>query len=298
MGKGFATFVVFLVLAQASLPVFAQSPVKSSDHQQTLPASSTELPQNTGSQAAKPDCIGDSCGYPQPRITVANPAPTVSAPWILRDQITWAANLVLVVLGYVGIMLAISTLRKIKNQLGTLESVATAAADTAQAALRNVEAMLHAERPWILITVEPSPTALNSFIVVATNRGRSPAKITSLVEQIKIASDEAHLPRNPEYENEKPDASRTPVILLPGEFLRIKNFSREDVKAVCSSKDTLQRVENWEEKIFIHGKILYRDLIASTGRDSYETAWCCWYIHGRQRSGLVIGGPDEYNQHT
>jgi len=206
--------------------------------------------------------------------------------------------LVLVVLGYVGIMLAISTLRKIKDQLGTLESVATAAADTAQAALRNVEAMLHAERPWILITVEPSPTALNSFTVLATNRGRSPAKLTSVVEQIKIASDEALLPRNPEYENEKPGASRIPVILLPGEFLRIKNFSREDVKAVCSSEEILQRVENWEEKIFIHGKILYQDLIAPSGSDSYETAWCCWYIHGRQRSGLVIGGPDEYNRHT
>lgn len=217
---------------------------------------------------------------------------------MLQEQITWAANLVLVILGYVGIMLAISTLRKINSQMKYVESVAVAAVDVAQAALQNTQAIVRSERPWILVSVESSLSAPNSFTIVATNRGRSPAKIVSVVEQIKIVVDEAQLAQIPEYDNDKPGASQVPVILLPGEFIRIKSFSRDDLKTVCPSGEILRRVENWEEKIFIYGKILYKDLITPRDKEAHVTDWCSWYIHGRQRSGLVIGGPSEYNLHT
>jgi hypothetical protein len=39
-------------------------------------------------------------------------------------------------------------------------------------------------------------------------------------------------------------------------------------------------------------------LIAPADSQEHETNWCCWYIHGRQTSGLVIAGPPEYNSHT
>jgi len=305
--RGLALFAVLLVIPQASRPVFAQASDRTGGNGQTLSTPLNNLPQS----AAGPT----SNEYLQPRITVANPVP-VPAAWTLRDQITWAANLVLVILGYVGIMLAVSTLRKIESQTRYAESAATAAADAVQSALKsmasvaaaatdaaqaarlNAEAIIHSERPWILISVEPSLGKQNNFTIVATNRGRAPAQIVATAERIKVATDEASLPSTPEYENEGPSAPRNPIILLPGESIGIKPFSREDLKGICWSEEMLRRVENWEEKVYIYGKVIYKDLVAPPDQQNHETAWCCWYIHGRQKSGLVIAGPPEYNLHT
>jgi hypothetical protein len=162
----------------------------------------------------------------------------------------------------------------------------------------NAQAVIHAERPWILITVEPSRSMENSFTVMATNRGRTPARIIETMDRYKIAIDEKRLPDSPEYRNEKRNAPFAPIILLPGEFTAIKPFCRDDVKALCDSEERFKRIETWEEKVFLYGKVIYRDLISASDGEPHETNWCCWYIHGRQNSGLVIAGPQEYNSHT
>jgi hypothetical protein len=205
---------------------------------------------------------------------------------------------VLVILGYVGIMMCVSLLKKIDRQTGYAETAADAAAASAQAALLNAQAVVHSERPWILITVEPSRSVENSFTVMATNRGRTPARIIATEERTRIAIDEKHLPRTPEYVNEKPGAPLVPIILLPGEFTAIKPFSRDDVKGLCDSEERFKRIETWEEKVYLYGKITYEDLISPPVSQVHETNWCCWYIHGRQNSGLVMAGPVEYNSHT
>ena len=48
---------------------------------------------------------------------------------------------------------------------------------------------------------------------------------------------------------------------------------------------------------YLYGKVAYTDLAAS-GDVAHETGWCCWYIHGRQKSGMIMAGPLEYNGHT
>jgi hypothetical protein len=80
---------------------------------------------------------------PPPRVTVANPPPA-PVPWTLHEKISWAANLVLVILGYAGIMMAISLLKKIDRQTAYAEAAAEAAAASAQAAL--VECAVHHSR--------------------------------------------------------------------------------------------------------------------------------------------------------
>jgi hypothetical protein len=202
----------------------------------------------------------------------------------------------LAILGYVGIMLALFLLRKIERQTRAAETAAAAAAETAQAALLQAQAIVDAERPWLLISVAPSLTMENSFTVMVTNRGRTPASILSIAEQVTIAIDEAYLPATPECGEST--APRVPIILLPGESTTIKSLCREDAKRICESDEKFRRVENWDEKIFICGKVAYRDLIASREKHIHETAWCCWYIHGRQKSGLVVAGPPGYNLHT
>ena len=88
------------------------------------------------------------------------------------------------------------------------------------------------------------------------------------------------------------------MILLPGEFAPIKALCREDVKSVGGTEEGLRRIENWEERIFLYGKVMYKNLMAPPDEAPHETSWCCRYIHGRQKSGLVMAGTQEYNQHT
>jgi len=305
--SGLAAMVVVLASLQApallsaqfsgGLPAASQDPAAA---QPAQPAQQNPTQQNVDGAAAKPDCNGVPCEYPEPHITVANPPPAapVAAAWTLPERISWAANLVLVLMGYAGIMMAISTMRKIERQTRLAETMAEAALSAAQAAQLSAQAIVDAERPWIIVTSKPSQTAENSFTIVATNRGRTPARIVAMAERTRIAVDESQLPELPDYESEEASAPLVPIILLPGESTALKPFSRADVRGLCASDEDFKRIESWEEKIYIYGKVVYRDLIAPADRQAHQTDWCCWYIHGRQRSGLVIAGPAEYNKHT
>jgi hypothetical protein len=305
--RGFAVCTLLLAISQAPLPGMGQAAGSSSDHRAsakqtgtTKPAPQPPAPAATAPQAGQNgsgECSGGPCEDQQPRMIVTLPAPPpVTWPW--HDRILWAACLVLVILGYVAIMLALSTLKKIESQTAAAKDASSAAQDSARAALLIAQSMIDSHRPWIAITVEPSRISENSFNVLATNRGRSPATIIETLESIQVAVDEAHLTGIPEYRNEKQAEPPAPVILLPGESVAIKTFGRDDLKAVCKSEETFRRVQSWEEKLFLCGKVIYKDLIAPPENQLHETTWCSWYIHGRQKSGLVMAGPPHYNLHT
>jgi hypothetical protein len=315
VSKGKAILALLLLAAQGTGTIKAQanshvSPaVQSAQKASSNSATHPPVPAGTSSQlsnsnpgadannSAAPNCSEGPCDAQPAHITIATPAPA-PAPWLLPDRIAWVARILLAILGYVGIMLAISTLKKIERQSHYAEVAAQAAADSAQAALLHAQAIIRAERPWILITVEPSRAADNSFTVTATNRGRGPARIVSTIDKITSAVDQTHLPDQPEYDEISPSAALSSVVLLPGDSTGLKDFSRDEVKSFCGSDEKLKRVEKWEELILLYGKVVYRDLMQVGDGETHETSWCCWYIHGRQKSGMVMAGPPAYNAHT
>jgi hypothetical protein len=308
--KVVASLVVLLVLVHAPARAAGQASNRpgaekvvadralSGGGKPAMGAFSIALLQGTESQPAKPAAEEPSNPYQQPHLTVVNPPP-IQAEWPLRDRISWGANLVLTILEYGGIIIAISILRKIERQTTAAELAAQAAAENASAALLHARSIINAERPWLLITVEPTLNLENSFTIVAANRGRSPARIVAIQEQIMIAIDETQLPRTPEYtKKEEASPAYQPSVLLPGESTGLRQFSRDDVKTICVTDERLKRVEDWEERIYLYGKVAYRDLLAPQDKQPHETDWCCWYIHGRQKSGMVIAGTPEYNTHS
>jgi hypothetical protein len=268
------------------------TPQSGSNEQSPVPSDSEAASPNAGTQA---DCNGVPCDQKQIIVTLP---PQPVQPWLLRERISWGAYLLLALVGYAGVMIALSTLKKIERNTVLAETAAQAALNASQAALATAEAILLSERPWILVSVEPTISKLNSFTITATNKGKTPATITATLEQVGIKSDEAHLPPNPEYHEQQGSQPMIPVTLVPGESTAIKVFSRDDVAAICVTDERLKLIENWDEKIFLHGRIAYHDLLAPQGSTQHETNWCCWYIHGRQKSGMVIAGPPGYNSHT
>jgi hypothetical protein len=312
--KGFSLFAILLAISTATLsaqtttPQAAHPPTPAIHPQTSAPRPQTSSPYPVTAPAqVRPDCNGVPCEAQTPNFVVTLPAP-VPPPWPIHDRILWAAYLLLAFVGYAGVFV----LRKIERNTRAIEtmagtagetasyavSVATVASETAQAALAHAQAILNAERPWILVTAEPSRGVESSFEITATNRGKSPATITSALDQVLFAIDEAHLPGVPEFKPVESGARFVPIILLPGEAATLKTFRREDARDLCGSDEKFASIESWSERLYLCGKVAYTDLIAPAGKQAHETNWCCWYIHGKQRSALVPAGGAEYNSHT
>ncbi|HKN22405.1 MAG TPA: hypothetical protein VJX73_13370 [Terracidiphilus sp.] len=297
----FFVFVCQVCAAQAgqpatsARPALPAQPASTSKSSKPAPATPAEAQPGTSGTPANPTCNGGPCDYEQPHITIATPAPA-PAPWSLQDRIKWLTIVLLVLIAYVGVLFGVSTLRKIERQTRYAETAALAAADSAKAALLFAENQAKADRPWILISTKPTPGVINGFSVVATNRGRSPARVLSLTEGMIIVQDEKELPPAPVFKTE-PSPPVAPIILLPSESATVKTFQRDEVKSICESPEQVLRVEDWKEKIYLYGKVAYTELVASAD-DTHETGWCCWYIHGRQKSGMIMAGPLDYNRHT
>jgi hypothetical protein len=251
--------------------------------------SSTPARQSTTTASRPSDQTSESVNCSVPQITVASPPPA-PAQWPLHDRILWVAYLILACVGYAGILAARSMLKKIEQQAKYVEEAIASASATAQAALLHAQAIIRSERPWIAVTAESSRDVENSSIVVATNRGKGPARIVAMVDRIVSAIDEAHLPPVPEYGIEQEAIASAPIILLPGESMAIRTFGREDVKQFCITEEKLKQVEDWNEKVFIYGKVSYKDLNAPDESPAHKSSWCCWYIYGQNKSGLVTIG--------
>jgi hypothetical protein len=261
----FGAFAPAIANAQAAKPnsTAAQSPAPQPASGPTAPAGSPTASPTSGPDGGgavpNSDCQGSACDAPPPsHITIATPAPA-AAPWPVQERISWVANLILVLIVYFGVMLGYSTLRKIERQAHVVEAAAQAAANSAKAVLLLAQAQERAERPWIMVTAEADPGIRDCFSVMVTNRGHSPTKIVSLMDSVATANDESQLPAEPIFHAD-PRAPRDPIFLLPGESRKIKSFRRDDVQTICNNPEDLRRVEDWEVKIFLYGKVAYADL--------------------------------------
>lgn len=280
-------FMGMSVLLATALPIAGQD---ATPRQSSATAPSSENQQSPAAAEQSPSSN-------QPQIIV-NPTPPAPTEWGWRQQVTWGSTIVLAVLGYVGIILALRTLKSIDQHLVAGTSTTQAAMDSANAALALAQAIASSERPWIVVTVEPFLTMENSFKVMASNRGRSPARIVSSVDQVKIVTDEKSLPPEPEFEKVEAGDEPEPIVLLPGEATGIWALNRTDLATICKTPETQKRVERWQDTLFLYGRIQYMELTAIGDKATHETFWCCRYIHGEKNSALVMAGSPAYNKHT
>ena len=264
---------------------------------QSVPRSASPGASRSATGSVSASDSAPSTDQAQPQQIVVNSAPAQAPPWTWHDRVLWGADLVLVILGYIGVLLVLRILKNIQRQTDFGVSAAQAALQCANAALESSQAIVDSGRPWIVVTVEPFLTVEHGFKVMATNRGRTPARIMAKADCVKIVQDETKLAPTPDYESGKSATPFEPIILLPGESAGIRPFRRSDVRSYCASDDQFRRLEKWEEKLFVYGRVVYRDLISPMDQPNHETDWCCWYVYG-DKDALVIAGPPEYNSHN
>lgn len=300
MSRRLPVLIALLALALFQAPLRAQTATSATPQAppHTAAAPAAHKPAAAPGSAPASTDADNSQSSAQPPQIIVNPPAAPTPEWGWREQATWASGIVLAVLGYVGIMLALRTLKRIERHLEASTTTAQAALESSSAALSLAQAIANSERPWIVVTVEPFLTMESSFKVMAANRGRSPARIINAIDQVRVARDETELPKTPEFDTAAKADTPEPIVLLPGEATGIWAFNRDDLAAICKTADVLRKVERWQEILFLYGRITYTDLNASDTNQVHETFWCCRYIHGEKNSALVMAGQPEYNKHS
>jgi hypothetical protein len=228
-------------------------------------------------------------------------------------------NVGLFVAATAGMIVALGTLRIIKRQTRSIHHQAVqvrkqteifkisadAASKSADAAFLNAQAVIDAERSWLVVTVEKNELMGTSgyFFFRVTNKGRTPAQFVSGGFAIDFRASPNQLPIPPSYE---PFFAPNNVFLPPGDHFDIKRTIDEAntgirPEQIISSRSLERGPVNAADILFFYGNIVYDDVLGK-GRPGYtphETRWCFAFF----KSGLrfVRTGPDgsdEYNRYT
>ncbi len=113
--------------------------------------------------------------------------------WTLYLAIAVAITAVLQVIG-VGFQIAI-----FRKQTSLMTGALTAAQNSADAARLNAQAVINAERPWLLVVIKPVMGPMGGFNVHIRNRGRTPAMITTAHWGCAAVKEVTDLPKEPVY---------------------------------------------------------------------------------------------------
>jgi hypothetical protein len=169
----------------------------------------------------------------------------------------------------------------------------------AQAALLNAQAVINAERPWILISVKSPPGPMGGFTVHARNKGRAPAMITESRMGCAAVKNVSELPLKAVFPIENHIRDR---IIIPSGAVHVTWFDQQLFKAVL--KDNLPQF-SWDGQIFGFGKVLYRDLANPDKFVIHETRWIGLYQPpvGDEGGNSIfrvegLGVSDEYDRYT
>jgi hypothetical protein len=237
-------------------------------------------------------------------------APTLQLQTGWRDGVYWTLEIMLVLVA-AGSFVAVwyqaqETARVVKvtqlstqavqRQIGIMERQTKAAEDAAMAALLNAQAMMHSERPWIIISIEPHPQFRGSFLFAATNKGRTPAQLVSGSSEYTFAPRPQELPVPPTYSSQFTGLDET--LLVPGDPFQIYTRSGICPEDILARRASSHELRSYNETLIFYGRIVYRDGFGNGNESNtfHETRWCFAYVKHERR--FVLTGPDEYNRHT
>ena len=193
-------------------------------------------------------------------------------------------NILLFGAAVAGIIIAARTLRQIRDQ-------ATSGRDSARAALLSAQAVIDAERPWFVVSIEKSKPSFNFWRIRITNKGRTPGQLVELFEDRIFVDTPESLPLPPKYSSPTyaPDTS----FFANGESFTIRETYDDDG---FLPKDIWEQQSKTKlDFLVVYGKVSYKDTFTG-GRGNeilHETRFC--YLWQGPQECFVPCGPAEYN---
>ena len=207
-----------------------------------------------------------------------------------RNDLLYRCYLWSTIIGVVGGFIGIAIL-VIQSRI--LKTSADAAKDAAKVAQLSAQAVINAERPWLVISVEKREP--NHFFFNVSPRGRTPAKIISNYAKFTATNYNESPPSPPNYGLETVLAY--PPLVMPNDApFPVYDFP---VSAISGNNQPFwEEIISLKKQLYFLGKIVYEDVLAKNSDGTpaiHETRWCYVYYTG----GFVTkGGPPEYNGYT
>lgn len=209
------------------------------------------------------------------------------------DWIGANSNSLLAVVGVAGVIVALLTLWMIRRQAET-------GRDAAKAALLNTQAVINAERAWLLFSVEKEPApglgGPSYFHIKVVNYGKVPARrleISKLLHATMTLKDFVSL-SPPDYGD---DLEGIQEWLAPGESWRVATFFPYEMGSDKALAAQNSGVKIEEIEVIIYGQVTYFDGISKELRHS---RYCLAYDEPFSNIGgsLTPVGTEEYLECT
>jgi hypothetical protein len=168
--------------------------------------------------------------------------------------------------------------------------------NAARAALLNAKALINAERPWIVMVIEPQ-TTMGGFAVHVKNKGRTPARVVAAYMGWVAVEGISNLPQDPPY---GPGSLMQDRMVVADETVWAVWFHREMMRKDLGGD--FEKALDGKRQIFVFGKVLYRDVLNPEIILPYETRWIGLFeineegdaIHRAEGIGAAPKGYEKY----
>lgn len=152
---------------------------------------------------------------------------------------------------------------------------AEAAKHTADFALLNAQAVINAERAWVI--VGPTSNKRDFYTFNAVNVGQTPAKLVRSFADVIVLGHTTHLPPSPDYQTQRLEGM-TPSLCLPKDRRVVFEISAEAISRVKYPQGNAPPNHLEFMEIYFFGKVIYEDTL-NTGKTPesspvHETKWC------------------------
>ena len=159
---------------------------------------------------------------------------------------------------------------------------------SAEAALKNAQAVINAERAWVFCTAKQIGN--ESCQLSLRNHGRTPAYVISVRELEKVVPPTTKLESTPDYG--LPTQFVSERVLSPGDAWEADDW-RTNLSEVLPG-EMLEEVRSGRLRYYLYGVIEYRDVLP--GSQLHETRFCYFYSTIQQQ--FIVGGPSDYTKCT
>jgi hypothetical protein len=236
----------------------------------------------------------------QPVTVLSLPSISVNRDWI--DLAAFAVSVILTVVGIVGVRAAVRTLKAVEKQTGQMivqaalmKEQTAVAKQAADAALLNAQAVINAERPWLLVAVPRLVMSAQQSLHVSfktTNVGRSPAEIIfSATEWRTYLTGQQLGEAEPFFSESAPLESQWAHTewKAPGEDFNPPSCAIDS----ASQPDRWKMLRDGIHVLVLMGFVRYRDAISF---GIHESRFC--YAVSLKLDSIVMTGPQGYNRLT
>jgi hypothetical protein len=167
--------------------------------------------------------------------------------------------------------------------------------DAAKGAFLNAQAVINAERPWIVVSIKTIQGPMGGFKIYARNKGRTPALVIDSRMNYVLAKDVVSLPAS-DYPF---DTMIKDKLIFPSRSAFFMWFDGRTVRGCVKKNVPYYRDEG---QVYICGRVRYRDLLNPDSKIVHETRWISLYQTSSEGDEIHpiegIGLSTEYEKYT